>query len=280
MTKSETRFHKWLNLLNVAHIFIDPSRETFASPFHGKCKRPDFIIFPNGKRPYAIDIKEKRLEYRTRFKGLTFELSSEDVFKLFKFQDNYRLTVWLGLTPDSDSDVWYFINMYEVINLPAQYQSKSNGFWHIPYTKFQTERAFLLTEHSDKNSIADQTFFLNDLTKHSPSFEDESKTLKSTSQNVPVDVKTRFTATTKFSLDPFIKNDSSGLLNENQIDSYESAMEIQHREKEWDDEMEITDEDHICFKEEYEYRHALIKQALDEYERSLESGWPDDDCDE
>ena len=167
---SEKQFHAWLDKLLVAHVFIHSETGTFAKAFRQITKRADFIIFPDGKKPYCVDVKEKRLEIRNGFTDHTFEITHSDIKKLAEFQKLYSMRVWLALTPDHKKDEWYFIDLYHVNKLPPKYREDSR-FVYIPYSGSSVDSAYLYRDSFDNEEIPNKRFFINYLTKNSPKFK-------------------------------------------------------------------------------------------------------------
>ena len=168
---SEKRLHTWLDSLLVAHVFIHSDSHTFAEAFRRITKRADFIVFPDGKKPYCIDVKEKRLESRNGFAHPTFEVTRYDIEKLTEFQRLYRMRVWLVLTPNNSEDAWYFIDLHHVNRLPAEYLSGPTHIY-IPYTGMSENSCYRYFETSGGTMNADKGFFTNYLTKNSPTFKE------------------------------------------------------------------------------------------------------------
>mgnify|MGYP005872344287 CR=1 FL=1 len=167
---SEKRFHTWLDNLLVAHVFIHSDTDTFAKAFRQITKRADFIIFPDGKKPYCVDIKEKRLEDRDGFEVPTFEISRYDIEKLTEFQNLYKMRVWLALTPHHKEDKWYFIDLHHVNKLPEIYR-QHHQYIYIPYTGMAENSCYRYHETTGGQMNADKGFFTNYLTKNSPDFK-------------------------------------------------------------------------------------------------------------
>lgn len=166
---SEKRFHAWLNKLEVAHVFIHSDLYSFATVFRRVTKRSDFIIFPDGKKPYCVDIKEKDLMPRRLFSEPVFEIDESDVVKLRQFQKLYRMRVWLTLTPDSTKDVWYFIDLYNVMRLPRRYHP-GGKFVYVPVDEKAKYSARRFHEDSGGRRNAVKGLFINYLTTNSPDF--------------------------------------------------------------------------------------------------------------
>ena len=168
MTPSENRFHRWLDRLDITHIFQDQSLETFAKAFRGKSKRPDFLILPNGKKPYFVDVKEKRLEVREGIDDAPcFEISTSDFEKSLQLQARYNIRVWFAFTPDSNKDTWYFIDVYWTSRLDEKY--KNNDYTYIPFRdKFNSG----VRRYDENTKNTKDSFFLNYLTKNSPCFSE------------------------------------------------------------------------------------------------------------
>jgi hypothetical protein len=166
---SEKRFHAWLNKLDVAHVFIHSDQYSFAAAFRRVTKRSDFIIFPDGKKPYCVDVKEKRLTPRRAFSEPVFEIDESDVVKLRKFQKLYHMRVWLALTPDSKKDVWYFIDLYNVMRLPKRYHPGGH-FVYVPVDETAKYSARRFHESSGGRRKAVRGLFINYLTTNSPEF--------------------------------------------------------------------------------------------------------------
>ena len=167
--KSEKRFHAWLNRLDVAHVFIHSEQYSFAKAFRRVTKRSDFIIFPDGKKPYCVDVKEKDLMPRRGFGEPVFEVYKSDVVKLKEFQRLYRMRVWLALTPDSTKDMWYFIDLYNVARLPTMYRPSGN-YVYVPVDENAKYSARRFCEKSGVKRSGSNGLFVNYLTTNSPEF--------------------------------------------------------------------------------------------------------------
>ena len=167
--KSEKRFHAWLNKLDVAHVFIHSEQYSFARAFRRVTKRSDFIIFPDGKGPYCVDAKEKNLRSRPAFSEPVFEIDKYDVDKLGEFQRLYRMRVWLALTPDTKKDVWYFIDLFNVMRLPRRYHP-GGKFVYVPVDEKAEYSARRFHEFSGGKRNAVKGLFINFLTTNSPEF--------------------------------------------------------------------------------------------------------------
>lgn len=175
--KSEKRFHAWLNKLEVAHVFIHSEQYSFATVFRRVTKRSDFIIFPDGKKPYCVDVKEKDLMPRAKLKEPVFEIYRDDVKKLGEFQKTYRMRVWLALTPDSTKDDWYFIDLYNVARLPKRYHPPGK-YVYIPVDEKANYSARRFCEKPRTARSGIKGLFINYLTTNSPEFLNSKTTAR------------------------------------------------------------------------------------------------------
>lgn len=165
LNAAERRFHSWLDKLSVGHVFIDQQTSSFAAAFTSDAarslKRPDFVVLPDGRRPYAVDVKEKRLERRGQDQCLSFEIAASDADSLLNFQNRYCMRTWLALTPDSKKIDWYFIDVYHALKLRP-----SGRYLRIPFTGASQNSAYHETDEE-----VNKNFFLHYLTKNSPRFK-------------------------------------------------------------------------------------------------------------
>ncbi len=120
--EGERALNEWLGSENLAYVFLNQSRETFAKLFVGDVKRPDFLLVLEGVGIIAIDAKNKEPSNRNEY---TLSLESE-LRKTIAFERIFRMSVWYAYKGKRPG-LWYWISALKALEVGEIRERNDDG---------------------------------------------------------------------------------------------------------------------------------------------------------
>ena len=109
---AEKKFKEWLDKKGYPYLYIEQSKDTFATFFRGTSEGPDFLISIPSTSIISVDVKERKLDKKYE----SFIIDEKEVEKLSSFERITRLPVWFTFSMKEIAyKTWYWISLGEVI---------------------------------------------------------------------------------------------------------------------------------------------------------------------
>jgi hypothetical protein len=129
--EGEKDLNDWLSRNGLAYLYVNQTKESFASLFAADLKRPDFLVLIDSIGLIAVDAKNYKVF--DRFGKPAYSLPWEDELRrTLTFERLFRIPVWYAyLAREDEKEVWYWISALKAVEVGEPADGKDGKFLWI-----------------------------------------------------------------------------------------------------------------------------------------------------